>query len=316
MKQANAGDQAAEYDLGMAYYDGKATLSSKEADEKAIYWLTKSAKQGTWSKGEYRGNKILGFFYYKKGNYKKAAYYLLNYFKNKHVIRAANAYAYGKLYINSFKDFPYIFNVNINNKPKFLRIKKNYAKAFYYYTKSSNLAGIEYLSNEGYTPAVSKIEAIKKQEAIAMKKRQEAIFLSGLSKTERIIYKYIKAHNISFNCNEHTVNDYVTQQCGSFTVNGDTSTNNYIISQSLFSTQLQHSLAFSLRNSGFGNYANVDLTTAFVNYINGHLEANDNIGDGRLLTIAALSDMVGSGHLKPFNELVNLFVRHFERINK
>ena len=113
-----------------------------------------------------------------------------------------------------------------------------------------------------------------------------------------------------YSCDERTINGYTTLECGSFTIHGNPSkTSNYLITESLFSTQLQNKLMFLLRRSGFANDGNFNLSTAFVNYISSSRNS-------RLKTIAALSRMVTTGYVKPFNELIYLFAKHLAKINK
>ena len=146
---------------------------------------------------------------------------------------------------------------------------------------------------------------------------------SGRATAQTILYNYCEnTRNCVYSCNYHSINGYTTDQCGSFTVNGSISSGNYIISQSLFSTQLQSRLLFLLKRAGFANDVNFNLSTAFVNYITPlHFAksagTNSNIvTTSRLAVMAGLSSMVSNGDLKPFNQLIHLFVIHFEKINK
>jgi hypothetical protein len=130
-----------------------------------------------------------------------------------------------------------------------------------------------------------------------------------------IIAKYTAG--ISYSCNFHEINGYKTNSCGSFVVSGSLKNGDYIVSQSLFSTQLKNELLLLLRNSGFANDTNLNLTTAFINYITPVSTSRKySISDMRLFTIAGVSNMISNGYVKPFNELVNLFVKHFEKINR
>ena len=128
-----------------------------------------------------------------------------------------------------------------------------------------------------------------------------------------IIAKYTAG--ISYSCNFHEVNGYMTDSCGSFVINGSLKNGDYIVSQSLFSTQLKNELLLLLRNSGFANDTNLNLTTAFINYVT-PVSNKYSIKDMRLFTITGVSNMISNGYVRPFNELVNLFIKHFEKINR
>ena len=106
------------------------------------------------------------------------------------------------------------------------------------------------------------------------------------------------------------INGYCTYTMGSFVVVGKPiSGDSFIITQSLFSTQLQKQLVFMLKRNGFSNASQINLTTAFVSYITPP-------GEEVFSTIEGLTVMVSAGNLKDFNEMVNLFIKHFININK
>ena len=99
------------------------------------------------------------------------------------------------------------------------------------------------------------------------------IFLITGGKKELISLNRNKAINIINNyCSRHQdcatsgskrcVNGYCTYSMGSFVVAGNpVSGGSFIITQSLFSTQLQHQLVFMLKQNGYSNGSTINLTT-------------------------------------------------------
>ena len=145
-----------------------------------------------------------------------------------------------------------------------------------------------------------------------VKNGKESIISANRAEATSIMQGYCSRHQYCSTINgiRKCMNGYCTYTMGSFVVTGDpVSGNNFIITQSLFSTQLQNQLVFTLKQNGFSNASTMNLTTAFVSYIT---DPDRSV----LPTIQGLTDMVSSGNLKDFNELVNLFVKHFIKINK
>ncbi len=130
-------------------------------------------------------------------------------------------------------------------------------------------------------------------------------------KALKIVNNYCLNHNdFEYHCDHHIKNNYATYACGSFIVAGNPiSGDSFMVTQSLFSTQLQNQLVFMLKQNGYSNISTMNLTPSFISYITPP-------GKKVFPTIKGLTDMVSSGNLKDFNELVNLFVKHFIRINK
>ncbi len=148
-------------------------------------------------------------------------------------------------------------------------------------------------------------------KARAKETREKALLASNRYKAITIINNYCSRHNgCEIEYNDNDVNGYHTYSGSSFTLAGNPiSGGNFMITQSLFSTQLQNQLVFMLKRNGYSNASTINLTTAFVSYITPS-------GKKVFSTIQGLTDMVSSGNLKDFNTLVNLFVRHFIKINR
>ena len=172
-------------------------------------------------------------------------------------------------------------------------------------------------------------------KARAKEARKKALLASNRYKAINIMNNYCSRHNgCEVSSQETVVKNYAGGGYSIYTSGDFTLTvslhhaNDFIITKSLFSTQLQHQLVFMLKQNGFPNAATMNLTTSFVAYITqpqvkkndlyyaykmmGIKPFNKNI----LNTIQGLTDMVSTGDLKDFNELVNLFVRHLIKINK
>ena len=159
-------------------------------------------------------------------------------------------------------------------------------------------------------------------------------------KAIQIMNNYCSRHNnCSVGCNETTYTNngmgYTIYTSGDFVLTVPfNAPDDFIITKTLFSTQLQHQLVFMLKRNGFSNASTMNLTTAFVSYITQQpnkkgffylankfnsivFKSNTKLFNKNILnTIQGLTDMVSSGDLKDFNELVNLFVKHFIKINK
>ena len=136
-------------------------------------------------------------------------------------------------------------------------------------------------------------------------------------KVRKIMQVFCSKHHNDCNVSyyKHCINGYCTYDSSSFVIVGNTKDGNFIITRSLFSTQLQHQLVFMLKQNGYSNASTVNLTTAFVLYIT-PLQGKRPVGSSILITTQILNNMISSGNLKDFNELVNLFVKHFIKINK
>ena len=156
----------------------------------------------------------------------------------------------------------------------------------------------------------------------AYKKSKYYFKVDVRDKAFNILGNYCQKHN---NCSvsyyKKCVNGYCTYSGSSFLIVGNPvirvkgkaglchpKWGNFIITQSLFSTQLQHQLVFTLKQNGYSNASQINLTTAFVSYIT----PNKTI----FTTVQALNGMASSGDLKDFNELVNLYIKYFIRMNK
>ena len=159
-------------------------------------------------------------------------------------------------------------------------------------------------------------------------------------KAIQIMNNYCSRHNnCSVGCNETTYTNngvgYTIYTSGDFVLTVPfNAPDDFIITKTLFSTQLQNQLVFMLKQNGFSNASTMNLTTAFVLYITQQpnkkgffylankfnsivFKSNTKLFNKNILsTIQGLTNMVATGDLKDFNELVNLFVKHFIKINK
>ena len=200
-----------------------------------------------------------------------------------------------KIQIQNFFENELPENEHINKLPYFMKLIKDNKNFHNYY--------VEYL------PTILLAKA--REKALLAKAREKALLGNNRYKAITIINNYCSRHNdCEIEYNDHDVNGYHTYSGSSFTLAGNPiSGGNFMITQSLFSTQLQNQLVFMLKQDGFSNASTVNLTSAFVSYIT--------LPGARVFsTIQGLTDMVSSGNLKDFNTLVNLFVKHFIKINR
>ena len=153
--------------------------------------------------------------------------------------------------------------------------------------------------------------AAKREKVLSVIAKEKALLGNNRYKAIAIMNNYCSRHGgCTYKGYENDQNGYYTYYEESFVVAGiPVSGSSFMITQSLFSTQLQNQLVFMLKQNGYSNASTMNLTTAFVSYITPP-------GKRVLVRIQGLTDMVSSGNLKDFNELVNLFVKHFIKINK
>ena len=257
---------------------------------------------------QYKALQMLAFINYKSYMTKAALYYINTDIKK----------------INNSAKAKYFLKKALYLKSKILARQK----AISIYFKGIKLArekkyrqGLKYIKESvALQPSIIKhLPVIKVEKTIEYlirkNKLDEQKFKAKLGnnryKAIAIINNYCSRHNgCEVKGYKHDQNGYYTYYYGSFVVSGDpTSGNNFMITQSLFSTQLQNQLVFILKQNGYSNASTMNLTTSFVSYITPP-------GKEVLSRIQGLTDMVSSGNLKDFNELVSLFVKHFIKINK
>jgi hypothetical protein len=221
-----------------------------------------------------------------------------------------------------------------------------YHKAFYYYHKAAELGdaaaiyAVSALYYNGYGVKENNNKALYLEKKAAELGYKPAIFMykaamgySGAEYSNISIYqaytwnkvigildKINDGHPWPFSCYRKQINTYTSYYCGSFTVRGSIGSGNYIVSQSLFSTYLQHQIVFLLNKKNFSD-SSLNLTTAFINYITpSNLVFNAAFKPepvkSKLSMMAGLNDMISKGRIKYFNELVNLFIKHFIKINR
>ena len=210
-----------------------------------------------------------------------------------------------KVKIQNFFENELPKNENINRLPYYMKLIKDNKNFHNYYVDYY----VEYLPEyQKFKQAGQKRILLAKARAEA---REKAFLASNRGKAITIVENYCSRHNgCEMEYNDHDVNGYHTYSGSSFTLAGNPiSGGNFMITQSLFSTQLQNQLVFMLKQNGFLNASTVNLTSAFVSYIT--------LPGARVFsTIQGLTDMVSSGNLKDFNTLLNLFVKHFIKINR
>ncbi len=163
--------------------------------------------------------------------------------------------------------------------------------------------------------------------------KARAKLASNRYKAINIMNNYCSRHNgckVRYS-SEYVNGSYAIYKSGSFVLTDSmNNVNDFVITKSLFSTQLQHKLVFMSKQNGFSNASTMNLTTAFVSYITQPITKQNKdqyyliraLGRKKVFnrsilnTIQGLTNMVATGNLKDFNELVNLFVRHLIKINK
>ncbi len=213
-----------------------------------------------------------------------------------------------KAEIQNFFEYELPKNEYISRLSDYIKIIKDNKNFHNYYVKY--LPTI-LLAKAREKALLAKAKAKAREKALLAKAREKALLGNNRYKAITIINNYCSRHNgCEMEYNDHDVNGYNTYSGSSFTLAGNPiSGGNFMITQSLFSTQLQNQLVFMLKQNGFLNASTVNLTSAFVSYIT--------LPGARVFsTIQGLTDMVSSGNLKDFNTLLNLFVKHFIKINR
>ena len=176
--------------------------------------------------------------------------------------------------------------------------------------------------------------AAKREKVLLAIAKEKALLGNNRYKAINIMNNYCLRHNncsVGYNDTTYTNNgmgyDIYTSADFVLTVPFN-APDDFIITKSLFSTQLQHQLVFMLKQNGFSNASTMNLTTAFVSYITqppnkksffyraSRYSKIKFFNKHILNTTQGLTNMVATGDLKDFNELVNLFTRHLIKINK
>ena len=216
---------------------------------------------------------------------------------------------------------------NINMSSYFIKLIKDNKKFHNYYVKYSPLFPLAKLDEQ-------KILAAKRGKVLSAIAKEKALLGNNRYKAINIMNNYCLRHNncsVGYNDTTYTNNgmgyDIYTSADFVLTVPFN-APDDFIITKSLFSTQLQHQLVFMLKQNGFSNASTMNLTTAFVSYITqppnkksffyraSRYSKIKFFNKHILNTTQGLTNMVATGDLKDFNELVNLFTRHLIKINK
>ncbi|RZV40272.1 MAG: hypothetical protein EVJ48_01900 [Candidatus Acidulodesulfobacterium acidiphilum] len=217
----------------------------------------------------------------------------------------------------------YGLSYTLNMFSYFMKLIKDNKKFHNYYVKYSPLFSLAKLDEQ-------KILAAKRGKVLLAIAKEKELLGNNRYKAINIMNNYCLRHNncsVGYNDTTYTNNGmgYTIYTSGSFMLTVPfNAPDDFIITKTLFSTQLQNQLVFMLKQNGFSNASTMNLTTAFVSYITepykpkfSNIIENEKPFDRYVLnTIQGLTNMVATGNLKDFNELVNLFVKHFIKINK
>ncbi len=254
-------------------------------------------------------------YFYSSGSYsfwlKKAE--IQNFFENvvPHFKITNKAISYGN------KAISYGLSYSLNMYSYFMKLIKDNKKFHNYYVKYSPLFPLAKLDEQ-------KILAAKRGKVLSAIAKEKALLGNNRYKAIQIMNNYCSRHNnclASYNEINYTNNGRSIYTSSDFVLTVPLNApDDFIITKTLFSTQLQNQLVFMLKQNGFSNASTINLTTAFVSYITQHsivFKSNTKLFNKNILsTIQGLTNMVVTGDLKDFNELVNLFIKHFIKINK